>query len=161
MNAPMSAHMSLKHENKQTINIVQHNFEVDKNTTLLLWFCMCSWACICHQNMRAHATETWKQVHINIEFNTFWSRQKHRSTCLVSLYPAFPGTGAYGLTIGWQWSVVTSFTDWFCVEPWPHHHHMMSWDQVSMPLSRAQHKHRAGLVSVHIRTGGKQRGMSG
>lgn len=47
------------------------------------------------------------------------------------------------------------------LEPQPRHRHATSRAQVSLPLSTAQRKYYSSLSSVHMRTGGKQRGTSG
>lgn len=92
-----------KHENKQTINSSTPVLRQMK--TLLLWFSMRSWACTDHHNTKTSA-------HKHIVQHDFWSRQTHHSSSLVIFVsPAFPGPGVYGLTMGWQRSVVTSLTD--------------------------------------------------
>lgn len=59
------------------------------------------------QNMKTRARKHWVRHNFQGDKNT---------TLLVWLSPPSP-PGVYGLTMGWQRSVVDRLTDWFCVKP--------------------------------------------
>lgn len=97
-----------------------------------------------------------------IRHQHLWGGRKHRSSSLVIFIPLkhFLNQGSARSHQKVTPAVVISLSlTGSVLEPQPRHRHATSRAQVSLPLS--QRKYYSSLSSVHMHTGGKQRGTSG
>lgn len=145
------------------------------NNTKIIFLHSAAWTAKCSTCLHVHIfcmnvlfkmSTTFKMS--TIRHQHLWGGRKHRSSSLVIFIPLkhFLDQGSAR-----SHQKVTpagghfSLTDRFCVgtttTPSPRHRHATSRTQVSLPLSTAQRKYYSSLSSVHMRTGGKQRGTSG